>query len=992
TATPAGTDDTDPAWSPDGEKVAFASNAGGSDNIYVLDVEDAIANPVTSPTSATQTVRVTNVITDDDEDPAWSPNGDKIAFERFDSNLASPTNDIWTVDVNANGSPVAGSERQLTTDGAMGGGNNSTEDRDPVWSPDGGRIAFETDFDAVLDFDIYSMEPNDNDADGVGDDLKGIAALSGPDEADPAYSPDGEKILLASSESGDDEVYVGDANGPSPLTVGQLTNLTNDGANSFEDDVPSWQPLNADLSITKSDDADPLKVGKQLTYTIEVENEGSLTAENVVVKDFLPNGVSGVSASVVAPATGTCVVNGAGTEVTCDLGDLDPGDVVEIEVEVTAPSTAGEITNRAAVSSDTNDPNSTNDEDTQKTQIVLNRAPEADGDSVVTNEDTPVPITLTGSDPDGDTLTFSVISGPTHGTLSGTAPNLTYTPDPDYFGDDAFTFQVDDGSGGTDTAVVNIKVEPVNDDPVARNDGDPNNLGTPTNTERIQVSKNGSVEVDVLDNDSDPDGDPLTPSIVTPPGNGTATVIGTNHKKIKYTANAGFSGNDSFVYEISDGNGGTDQATVFLRVSDNSKPVAHSDSYVMDEGDVLTVPNFNADGILVNDTDPDGDTLTVNDANTATPEIDPVSGPNNGDLELDANGGFVFDLSGADDDDFNGSEAFTYRATDGDDVSNVATVTITVRSVNDAPIANPDTANTEKNESVDIAVLGNDIDPDGDPLSVQIASGPNSDPENGFAEVLDANNGGPNVIRYTPDPDFVGVDDFEYEVCDDANPALCDVALVTVNVGDTGAPTVREVTPTSGSTSVEKDVSPTILFSEEMDEQSVIDNFALTREGGDPVAADVSFDPVSNGTKAILDPDSDLDPGFTYTATVEGGPGGAADIHGNEIADDEVWIFTVNSPPEIVFLDPKNGQTVRANKPRIRAIVRDPETPNLEKSSIEVFLDGKSRGFRYNNATDIVRVKSKNFKPGSRHNVRIEATDPEGLVTTRQWAFNIKRN
>ncbi|HJP66266.1 MAG TPA: Ig-like domain-containing protein, partial [Actinomycetota bacterium] len=62
------------------------------------------------------------------------------------------------------------------------------------------------------------------------------------------------------------------------------------------------------------------------------------------------------------------------------------------------------------------------------------------------------------ADPDGDSLTFSVVSGPSHGTLSGPAPNLTYTPATDYVGTDAFTFEVDDGNGGTDTAVVSIDV------------------------------------------------------------------------------------------------------------------------------------------------------------------------------------------------------------------------------------------------------------------------------------------------------------------------------------------------------------------------------------------------------------------------------------------------------------------------------------------------------------------------------------------------------
>jgi hypothetical protein len=90
---------------------------------------------------------------------------------------------------------------------------------------------------------------------------------------------------------------------------------------------------------------------------------------------------------------------------------------------------------------------------------------------VVTDEDTPVGITLTGSDPDEDPLTFSVIAPPSNGTLGGTAPDLTYTPNADYNGSDSFTFKANDGSVDSNTATVSITVNPIDDAPVA-NAGD----------------------------------------------------------------------------------------------------------------------------------------------------------------------------------------------------------------------------------------------------------------------------------------------------------------------------------------------------------------------------------------------------------------------------------------------------------------------------------------------------------------------------------------
>ena len=92
-----------------------------------------------------------------------------------------------------------------------------------------------------------------------------------------------------------------------------------------------------------------------------------------------------------------------------------------------------------------------------------NRPPKADKQDVTVTEDTPKSITLTGSDPDNDPLTFSITKQPDHGTLSGTLPNVTYTPDADYTGPDDFSFKVDDGKGASNTAKVDITVLEGND-------------------------------------------------------------------------------------------------------------------------------------------------------------------------------------------------------------------------------------------------------------------------------------------------------------------------------------------------------------------------------------------------------------------------------------------------------------------------------------------------------------------------------------------------
>jgi hypothetical protein len=91
--------------------------------------------------------------------------------------------------------------------------------------------------------------------------------------------------------------------------------------------------------------------------------------------------------------------------------------------------------------------------------ISANNAPIADDQSVVTNKNTSVAITLTASDADGDALIFAISSGPANGTLSGSGADWTYTPDNNYTGNDSFSFSVDDGNGGSDTGTVSINVK-----------------------------------------------------------------------------------------------------------------------------------------------------------------------------------------------------------------------------------------------------------------------------------------------------------------------------------------------------------------------------------------------------------------------------------------------------------------------------------------------------------------------------------------------------
>ncbi len=176
--------------------------------------------------------------------------------------------------------------------------------------------------------------------------------------------------------------------------------------------------------------------------------------------------------------------------------------------------------------------------------------PVADDQTVTTDEDSPVAITLTGSDPDEDPLFYAVATPPAHGALTGDAPDLTYTPDADYDGSDSFTFTVNDGLLTSEEATVSITMNPVDDPPTANDDTAETDMGV-------------AVNIDVLDNDDDIDGPALSIVSVTDPAGGS---VETDGLTVTYTPDPGFSGQDTFDYTIA-GGGPSDTATVTVDVA-----------------------------------------------------------------------------------------------------------------------------------------------------------------------------------------------------------------------------------------------------------------------------------------------------------------------------------------------------------------------------------------------------------------------------------------
>ena len=375
-------------------------------------------------------------------------------------------------------------------------------------------------------------------------------------------------------------------------------------------------------------------------------------------------------------------------------------------------------------------------------QTIPNDPPIADDDSLTIAEDsveTTIDVLAGDFDPDGDDLTIVAISNAANGTaaIASDGLSVSYTPNPNYNGTDSFTYTVSDGNGGSDTATVNVTITPVNDNPVAEDD----------NETVLQDSSN--TVFDVLSNDTDLDGDSLVISSVQYTGFG---IVVNNGNSLTYTPAIGFTGNESIVYTVSDGAGGTDSATVNVTVNEvNQNPVANddSDSLLEDSGPVTI-------NVLANDTDGNGDPLTITS----------VSYSGDGTVSHDGASISYTPLL-----NFNGSETFTYTISDGKDGSDTATVTVDVTPVNDAPVASGDNSSTLAGNGVTIDVLANDSDVDaGDVLSISSVSTPN----NGTATI----NG--NQIVYTPNQNYSGSDTFTYLVSDTAGAT--DTATVTVEV------------------------------------------------------------------------------------------------------------------------------------------------------------------------------------------------------------------
>ncbi|MCA0982865.1 tandem-95 repeat protein [Halobacillus yeomjeoni] len=352
---------------------------------------------------------------------------------------------------------------------------------------------------------------------------------------------------------------------------------------------------------------------------------------------------------------------------------------------------------------------------------------------------------VSGTDPDGDSLTYSKGSSPSHGTVEiHSDGNWSYSPSNNYVGEDHFEVLVSDGKGGTATSTVSINVEP------------PVNLLPTVDNYTVKTELNKAVSGKVVGKDAD--GDPLTYSIKTSPGHGTTEV--TKDGSWTYQPSTDYKGIDQFSIEVNDGKGGVVTSSITVNVSEPANHAPTVENYNM------TTRENNAVSGKVSGIDSDGDSLSYTNG----------SGPEHGKVSVNIDGSWTYTpLQG-----YTGMDSFTINVSDGKGGTSFSTISINVlEPINQLPTINNHNEKTEQNHSVSGKVEGKDSD--GDALTYSAGESPS----HGAAEVNDDGS-----WTYTPQEDFSGTDSFTIQVSDGRGGVATSTILINVLEPVNNLPTV----------------------------------------------------------------------------------------------------------------------------------------------------------------------------------------------------------
>ena len=582
-----------------------------------------------------------------------------------------------------------------------------------------------------------------------------------------------------------------------------FTYRANDGLTNSATATVSLSITNINRAPTAAPDA----------YTLGKNTALSITAPGLLANDLDLDGDLITSLKVTDPAHGTVTVNTNGSFTYTPVSNYFGAD------SFTYLATDGSSNSAAAIVS--------------LTITNINRAPTAGNDAYTIGKNGTLNLTAPGilandSDLDGDSLTANKVTDPAHGSVTlNTDGSFTYTPVSNYFGADSFTYQASDGTASSTVATVSLSVTNINRTPVANDDA-------------YTVLKNSTLNISaagVLGNDIDLDGDALSAIKVTDPVHGALTLNANG--SFTYTPASNYFGADSFTYRATDTTATSLVATVTLNIANsNSVPVAVADAYTLGKNTTLSLA---APGVLANDIDGDGDTLT------ATKVADPAHGS----VTVNADGSFNYTPAS----NYFGADSFTYRASDGLTNSATVTVSLSITNINRAPNASPDAYTLGKNSALSITapgLLANDLDLDGDLItSLKV-----TDPAHGTVTV---NTNG--SFTYTPVSNYFGADSFTYLATDGAsNSAPATVSLTITNIN-------RTPTAIDDSYAIGKNASLNITAPGVLGNDSDLDGDALTAvKVSDPAHGSLTLNPNGSFTYTPVSNYFGAD-SFTYRAS-----------------------------------------------------------------------------------------------------------------------------
>ncbi|WP_276784305.1 tandem-95 repeat protein [Thalassolituus oleivorans] len=542
------------------------------------------------------------------------------------------------------------------------------------------------------------------------------------------------------------------------------------------------------VSVTMSEDATPQAFSLVLNATDADNAAAELTW---TIASVAANGsatVSGTGTSKVVNYTPSADYNGADSFVV-NVTDGTDSDTITVNVTVDAANDAPAITETTA--------------------------------AIVTDEDVSGSVTLNATDIDTDaaSITWTILTQAANGTASVNAVNtgasmlVTYAPSVNTNGSDSFVVQISDGEL-TDTITVNVTVNALDDAPAIAQ-GSTIDLITDENTA-------GSVALTAVDIDTDAAN--LIWTVITDATDGVASISGSGtNVSADYTPTANFSGNDSFVVQLSDG---TSNVSITVNVTVN----AVNEAPVITNGATATMTtNEDTQATLsLAATDADGDTLTWS--------IPVGSGASQGGVAVDGTGLVTYVPSL----DTNGTDTFSVQVSDGELTDTIA-VTVTITAVNDAPvITEGSTSVLNTNEDDDTGSLTfSATDADGDALTWSVNTGA----QHGIVTL----NG--SQFSYAPNIDFNGSDSFIVQVTDGVASATNTVTVNVAAVND--APMV---TSTAVTTAIENQVYAYNVTASDVEGDAISYSLTTSPSGMaiDSTTGEIRWIPSATGTETVV--------------------------------------------------------------------------------------------------------------------------------------------